>query len=89
MSIHPIDAGIILAYLVLVVIAGAMLARRAARNLDSYFLGGKQLPWYLLSVSNASGMFDITGTMWMVTLLFIYGLSPGLDISSDANSDVS
>jgi Na+/proline symporter len=28
----------------------------------------------MLGLSNASGMFDISGTMWMVGLLFIYGL---------------
>ena len=28
----------------------------------------------MLSLSNASGMFDISGTMWMVTLTFVYGL---------------
>jgi Na+/proline symporter len=42
--------------------------------LDSYFLGGKTLPWYMLGVSNASGMFDITGTMWLVYICFVYGL---------------
>ena len=29
--------------------------------MDSYFLGGKSLPFYMLGLSNASGMFDITG----------------------------
>jgi len=28
----------------------------------------------MLGISNASGMFDISGTMWLVTLLFVYGL---------------
>ena len=28
----------------------------------------------LLGVSNASGMFDIAGTMWLVTVCFVYGL---------------
>ena len=28
----------------------------------------------MLGVSNASGMFDISGTMWLVYLLFVYGL---------------
>jgi hypothetical protein len=32
------------------------------------------LPWYLLGLSNAPDMFDISGTMWMVTLAFVYGL---------------
>jgi Na+/proline symporter len=44
------------------------------KDLDSYFLGGKSLPWYLLGVSDASGMFDIIGTMWLVAVLFLYGL---------------
>ena len=34
--------------------------RDAAKNMDSYFLGGKSLPFYMLGLSNASGMFDIT-----------------------------
>lgn len=42
--------------------------------MESYYLGGKTLPWYMLGLSNASGMFDISGTMWMVTLAFVYGL---------------
>lgn len=37
-------------------------------------MGGKKLPWYLLGLSNASDMFDISGTMWMVALCFIYGM---------------
>ncbi|MEX0779811.1 MAG: sodium:solute symporter family protein [Balneolales bacterium] len=37
-------------------------------------MGGNKIPWYYLGLSNASGMFDISGTMWMIYLLFIYGL---------------
>ena len=42
--------------------------------MSSYFLGGNTLPWYYLGLSNASGMFDISGTMWTVGILFAYGL---------------
>jgi Na+/proline symporter len=74
MDIRGADTAIIIGYLIAVIVAGVLLSRRARQNLDSYFLGGKSLPWYLLGVSNASGMFDITGTMWMVYLLFACGL---------------
>ncbi len=37
-------------------------------------MGRKSLPWYLLGLSDASDMFDISGTMWMVALCFIYGM---------------
>jgi len=74
MQIHIIDVSIILMYLVVVVLIGFFVSRRAAQNMDSYFLGGKRLPWYMLGVANASSMFDITGTMWLVYILFVYGL---------------
>lgn len=37
-------------------------------------MGGKSMPWYMLGLSDASDMFDISGTMWMVALCFVYGL---------------
>lgn len=74
MQLTQIDLLIIGCYLAITVVIGLILKRKAAQNLDSYLLGGKELPWYMLSLSNASGMFDISGTMWLVTLLFVYGL---------------
>ena len=74
MKLQWIDIAIIACYLILMVIIGFVLKKKASRNMDSYFLGGKSLPFYMLGLSNASGQFDISGTMWMVTLAFIYGL---------------
>jgi Na+/proline symporter len=42
--------------------------------MQAYFLGGNKMPWYLLGISNASGMFDISGTMLLVYWMFIYGV---------------
>ncbi|MHC5103349.1 MAG: sodium:solute symporter family transporter, partial [Planctomycetota bacterium] len=74
MNLHYIDIGIIVLYFALTLIVGFAVSRKAVKNMDSYFLGGKSLPWWILGVSNASGMFDITGTMWLVYICFIYGL---------------
>jgi len=74
MKLQAIDVIIVVGYLVSVSLIGVLLSRRASRNLNSYLLGGKKLPWYLLGLSNASGMFDISGTMWLVTIMFVYGL---------------
>jgi Na+/proline symporter len=71
---HLVDQAIILLYLILVVVTGVVLSRRASRNMDNYFLGGRSVPWYFLGVSNASSMFDISGTMWLVYMVFVYGL---------------
>lgn len=74
MSLHIVDLLIIAAYVVVTVALGFWISRRASRNLKSYFLGGNEIPWWMLGVSNASGMFDISGTMLMVYWLFVYGL---------------
>ena len=74
MKITLLDVSIIVAYLVAIVLLGVFLQKRASANKEAYMLGGNSLPWYALGLSNASGMFDISGTMWMVTLAFVYGL---------------
>ncbi len=74
MTMSWLDIGIIFCYLILTIIIGFLLTRRASKGLDSYFLADKGLPFWILGVSNASGMFDITGTMWLVYLTFVYGL---------------
>jgi len=74
MQIHIIDLAIIIAYFAVVITLGILVSRKAIKDLNSYFLGSNALPWWMLGVSNASGMFDITGTMWLVYILFVYGL---------------
>ena len=74
MKIDLIDISIIIAYFALVIIIGFLVSRRAIKDINSYFLSSNSLPWWMLGVSNASGMFDITGTMWLVYVLFVYGL---------------
>lgn len=74
MDLHPLDISIIVIYMLGMVVVGFAVERRARRGVGSYFLGGNEMPWWLLSMSNAASMFDISGTMWLVYLLFVYGL---------------
>ncbi|RAJ10945.1 Na+/proline symporter [Chitinophaga skermanii] len=74
MPLSYIDISIILAYVVGMIFLGFYISRKASKDLQSYFLGGNTMKWYYLGLSNASGMFDISGTMWTVSILFIYGL---------------
>ena len=69
-----IDFAIIGVYLGMLIFIGIYLKRRASKNLESYLLGGKTIPWYMLGLSNASGMFDISGTVWLVAITVVYGL---------------
>ncbi|HEV8371555.1 MAG TPA: sodium:solute symporter family protein, partial [Pyrinomonadaceae bacterium] len=74
MRLSNLDVVVLIFYFVAMISVGVYVTRRASRNLDSYFLGGKSMPWWLLGISNASAMWDITGTMWLVYILFVYGL---------------
>jgi solute:Na+ symporter, SSS family len=74
MNLHAIDITIILFYIATTIFIGFYISKRASKNLETYFLSGKSMPWYILGISNASGMFDITGTMWLVYLCFVYGM---------------
>lgn len=72
--LHFFDIVIIGAYLLITIIIGLAARKRAQKSTGDYLMGGKSIPWYLLGLSNASGMFDISGTIWLVTLLFVYGI---------------
>ena len=74
MNLSGLDYSIIIAYFLIVMGVGLWVSKLARNNLDQYFLGGNKIKWYFLGLSNASGMFDISGVMWTVTLLFVYGL---------------
>ena len=74
MKLHGIDIVIIALYLLSTIFIGLWYRKKARQNNESYMLGGKSLPWYKLGLSDASDMFDISGTMWMVSLCFVYGM---------------
>src|SRR5579875_1744634 len=72
-GLHWIDGVILATYLLLTLMIGWLYRRKARRSKESYLMAGKSLPWYLLGLSNASDMFDVSGTMWLVSICFVYG----------------
>ncbi len=74
MRLRALDVIVLIIYFVTMVGIGVFIKRRASKNLDAYFLSEKKMPWWLLGISNASAMWDVTGTMWLVTVLFTYGM---------------
>ena len=74
LQLHVVDLVIIVAYLLSTVLIGYWVSKRASQSMQNYFLGGNAMPWYMLGISNASGMFDISGTMLLVYWMFVYGL---------------
>ncbi|RZL60208.1 MAG: sodium:solute symporter, partial [Pedobacter sp.] len=74
MKLQIIDIAIVISYLIMMVMIGWYFKNKAKQNKESYLMGGKKLPWYMLGLSDASDMFDISGTMWMISLCFVYGV---------------
>lgn len=73
MKLQFTDISIVVTYLVSMLLIGMYYRKQARKNKESYLMAGKKLPWYLLGLSDAADMFDISGTMWMVALCFVYG----------------
>jgi SSS family solute:Na+ symporter len=74
MQLAFIDIALIFLYLAGTIYIGFWLSKRASSNIQTYFLAGNDIPWYFLGLSNASGMFDVSGTMIAVAWMFVYGI---------------
>lgn len=74
MNLSIPDQIIVVVYLAAIMGIGFAMKRRAAKGMSSYFLGGRQLPWWALAMSGSSSYFDITGTMWIVSTFIALGL---------------
>lgn len=74
MKFDWIDILIIASYIALSIFIGFWISKKAGKSLQNYFLGGNRLKWYYLGLSNGSGMFDVSGLAWTVTIFFVYGL---------------
>ncbi len=69
-----IDYVIVLLYFSVVIGLGFWYQKRASKNLGAYFLGGKSIHWLALAMSGSVSNFDITGTMWIISILFVLGM---------------
>jgi SSS family solute:Na+ symporter len=74
LRVSLIDYAVIATYFAAVIGLGFWYRKRASESLEAYFLGGKRLHWLALAMSGSVSTFDITGTMWIVSLLFVAGM---------------
>jgi len=69
-----IDFYIIILYFSVVIGLGFWYRKRASKDLNAYFLGGKNIHWLGLAMSGSVSNFDITGTMWIISILYVLGM---------------
>ena len=72
-NLSTVDYTIISVYFLFLITLGFILSRKASASLEDYFLGGRRLPWWALGVSGTASQLDMTGTMLIVSFLFMLG----------------
>ena len=73
-GLSVLDYAIIVVYFVAVIGLGFWYKKLAAKDLKAYFLGSNRMHWLALAMSGSVSNFDITGTMWIISLLFVLGM---------------
>jgi SSS family solute:Na+ symporter len=74
MNLHPIDLAIIAGYFTINALIGIYVQKKATREVGSYFLADRNVPWWMLGLSGCSSYIDIGGTMALVGAMFYLGL---------------
>ena len=69
---NTIDLVIVIIYFLAIVVVGLLVQKKASQGIDSYFLGNRKLPWWVLGASGMASNTDIAGTM--INTAFIYAL---------------
>jgi SSS family solute:Na+ symporter len=71
--LNAFDYSVIAVYFCVLLGLGFYLSKRASASLEDYFLGGRKLPWWALGVSGMASNLDMTGTMLIVSFLYMLG----------------
>lgn len=71
---HTIDYVIVVIYLLAIVVFGIFLEKKASAGIESYFLGNRALPWWVLGASGMASNTDLAGTMVIAALIYALGI---------------
>jgi SSS family solute:Na+ symporter len=72
-SVSNLDIFVVAVYLIAIIVIGALLSRIANKSVDAYFLGGRQMPWWLLGLSGTACYFDVSGVIWTIGIFYVMG----------------
>ena len=75
MQIMPIDFGVILSYLIFVLIVGLLVRKIAGKNIEEYFLAGRNIPWWLAGISIVATTFAADTPLAICGIIASKGLS--------------
>jgi len=75
MALHPIDWAIIAAFLLISLIIGLKYRNAAGKSLTDFFLGGRNLPWYIAGISMVATTFAADTPLWVTEKIAQHGIS--------------
>ena len=64
-KMHTLDYAIIAAYVIFAVGVGLYFSRKAAKDSESFFLGGRSLPWWAICLSMIATSFASDTPIWV------------------------
>lgn len=68
-----VDYAIIGLYLLTTLAVGLLFTKKAGASVESYFLGSRQIPWFLLGMSGLATYLDMSGTMLQTSWFYLLG----------------
>lgn len=71
--LNILDYLVIIIYFCILIGIGIFLKKLASKSIEDYFLGGRKLPWWALGISGMAAWLDMTGTMIIVSFIFMLG----------------
>ena len=72
---RPVDFAVVGVYLVVTLVLGLYLARRASGSLVDFFVGGRTLPWWLAGTSMAATTFSIDTPLYIAGVVGTRGIA--------------
>lgn len=75
MNLGTLDGIIILSYLVIVLTISLIFTKQAGQNIEHFFLGGRQLPWWIAGTSMVATTFAADTPLLVTELVAINGIS--------------
>ncbi|QEG36688.1 sodium:solute symporter family transporter [Bythopirellula goksoeyrii] len=71
--LNTADLSVIGVYLLVLILLGFFLKRKASSSLENYLVGDRSLPWWMLGISGTSQYMDVAGSMVIVSFLYLLG----------------
>ncbi len=75
MGLHYLDITIIAVFLSVIILISIGLKNKAGKDMNSFFLGGRNMPWYLAGISMVATTFAADTPLWVTEKIAQHGIS--------------